>query len=166
MTRAIAVTVAVAVALVACRGEAVTPSQPIAFDHALHVGAEKIPCTDCHPGAELGVRASLPSVGRCLACHMRPQSKEPNPREQAVRDLAASRTPIRWYQVTRNSGHVYFSHRAHVTIAKMPCSDCHGDVTRWKRPPTEPSEALTSMGACIACHRKEGASTSCITCHQ
>lgn len=161
-----AAVIIVVVGLAACGGDRIAPPQPIAFNHKLHAGDQKIPCTDCHAGAERGVRASLPGIGRCLACHMRPQGDKPNPREQAVRELAASRTPVKWTQITRNPGHVYFSHRAHVTIAQMPCGDCHGDVTRWTAPPTEPSEALTSMGACIACHRKEHAPTTCDTCHQ
>lgn len=149
----------------ACSGEA-TVTQPIAFNHKIHVTDEKIPCTDCHVGAEKDVHASLPSLSRCLLCHMKPQSKEANPREQRVREMAASREPVRWTQVTRNPGHVYFSHRAHVSLAKMPCRDCHGDVASWTEPPTKPVQALKSMGACLSCHRDESASTACATCHQ
>jgi menaquinone reductase, multiheme cytochrome c subunit len=141
-------------------------TQPIEFNHKIHVTDEKIPCTDCHMGAEKQVHASLPALSRCLMCHMKPQSKVPNPREQRVRELAASREPVRWTQITRNAGHVYFSHRAHVALAKMPCSDCHGDVANWTKPPTKPVAALLSMGACLSCHRDEGASTACATCHQ
>jgi len=163
-THAVAI-VAVAVALAACDRAVPTP-QPIAFSHKIHVGDKHVPCTDCHPGAERGVRAGLPGLSRCLACHMKPQSDPPNPREQQVRELAAARTVIKWWQVTRNSGHVYFSHRAHVGIARMPCADCHGDVARWDRPPTERNEELVSMQSCLACHREQGASTDCDTCHQ
>jgi c(7)-type cytochrome triheme protein len=156
----------IAILLAACGGDPAAPEQPIAFNHAIHVGEEKIPCTDCHVGAETGTHATLPALSRCLLCHMKPQGDEPNERERVVRELASQRTPVKWIQVTRNAGHVYFSHRAHVTLAKMPCADCHGDVAAWEAPPTSPNQALRSMDACLACHRAQGASTECATCHQ
>ena len=73
---------------------------------------------------------------------------------------------VRWNPVTRNAGHVYFSHRAHVTLAHMPCRDCHGDVAAWDKPPTEPDPRLESMGACLGCHRKQGGPTTCDACHE
>lgn len=151
--------------LAACGGDP-PPVQPIAFSHKIHAGDKHIPCTDCHVGAEVAAHASLPPLSRCLVCHMKPQSKEPNPREQVVRELAGKRSPLRWIQVTRNPGHVHFSHAAHVSLVKMPCADCHGDVTQWTSPPQVPDRSLTSMSACVACHRLRGAPTDCDTCHQ
>jgi c(7)-type cytochrome triheme protein len=153
------------VVLAAC-SDRTPPVQPIAFSHKIHAGDNHTPCTDCHVGAETSAHASLPALSRCLVCHMKPQGKQPNPREQIVRELASKRTPVRWVQVTRNAGHVHFSHAAHVSIVKMPCADCHGDVTRWTRPPETPDPALMTMGACLACHRDRGAPTDCDTCHQ
>jgi c(7)-type cytochrome triheme protein len=160
--------VAVIVFVAACSGGAPV-RQPIDFSHAIHVGEQDVPCTDCHVGAETGTHATLPALSRCLLCHMKPQAREgeaPDPREHLVRELAAADEPVRWTQVTRNAGHVYFSHRAHVTLAGISCRDCHGDVATWTTPPTEPEPRLTSMQACLACHREEGAPTSCDTCHQ
>lgn len=156
---------ALAIALAACAGDASEHAQPIAFDHSLHAGKHEIPCVDCHAGAETRAHASLPALSRCLTCHMKPQGDVTNTREQRVRELASQRGPFEWTQVTRNPAHVHFSHSAHVSIARIPCRDCHGDVTRWTRPPTEPNPALTSMSACLACHRERGASTRCVTCH-
>jgi hypothetical protein len=92
----------------ACFLEEPDVEQPIPFNHRLHVVKNKIPCTDCHVGAVRGVRATLPPLTRCLLCHMKPQGKAPNPREQVVRKLAASGTPVVWRQVTKNPRHVYF----------------------------------------------------------
>lgn len=141
--------------------------QPLAFNHQIHVAKHKTPCTDCHVGAERSDHARLPALSRCLLCHMKPQpkGKTPSTRERQVRRLAAEGAKLRWNRVTRNEGHVYFSHRVHVSLAKMSCARCHGDVASWKAPPTEPNPALTSMATCIACHRREKASTRCSTCH-
>lgn len=139
--------------------------QPIAFSHAVHVGKKEIACTECHAGAETGARASLPSFDTCLRCHMKPQGDQPNPKEQDVRRLFAEKKRIRWIQVNRNPGHVYFSHRAHVSIARMPCKQCHGDVSLWKEPPAFPEPSLNDMETCMDCHRRNGASNGCRVCH-
>jgi hypothetical protein len=159
-----------AFALAACGTDPAPIRQPIEFSHKIHVGEQEVPCTDCHVDAERGVHATLPALSQCLLCHMKPQvsepGAEPDPREHLVRELAASGAPARWIQITRNPGHVYFSHRAHVSLADMPCSDCHGDVSTWDVPPTRPNPRLLSMGACLTCHREQDAPTTCDTCHQ
>lgn len=83
-----------------------------------------------------------------------------------MRVAAAAGGPFRWIQVTRNPGHVYFSHAAHVSVAEIACETCHGDVSQWREPPREPVAKLTSMSECMSCHRERGASNSCETCHQ
>jgi len=148
------------------------PDQPIAFNHALHLALDlegkRLRCVDCHAGAERAEHAGLPALRDCLRCHMRPQlgtSGLPNAREARVRALAVV-GPVQWIQITRNPGHVYASHRAHVGIAKIACEECHGDVTAWTSPPTEPIQKLRRMDACLSCHRERGASTYCGTCHR
>ena len=142
------------------------PEQPLAFNHELHAGKKAIACTTCHGGAEGRARAGLPAFATCLSCHMQPQGDPPSRAEAEVRRLAALPVPPRWIQVTRNPGHVYFSHRAHVTLAQMSCAACHGDVTQWRAPPREPEERLQRMAACQACHRREEARLGCATCHR
>lgn len=143
-------------------------AQPIAFSHAKHAGdgekSPKLACVECHQGVEKSAYASIPSLDRCLQCHMKPQSDEPA--ERAVREAAARGGPFAFKQVTRNAGHVYFSHRAHTVGAKLACAQCHGDVTKWTAPPAHPEPRLLSMDACIDCHRNNGGSTSCLTCHR
>ena len=154
--------------LAACSAPTRMPDQPIAFDHGLHlrldVDGRALGCTDCHAGAERAEHAGLPSLRDCLRCHVRPQGQG-NPREARVRELAAS-PQFRWVQVTRNPGHVYAPHRAHVGIAKLPCTECHGDVAAWRTPPTEPNARLRHMSECISCHRNHDAPTTCGTCHR
>lgn len=155
-----------------CRAQTQAPEQPISFDHALHLALDldgrHLACTDCHAGAERAEHAGLPALRECLRCHVRPQlgdRQAPNPREARVRELATA-GPFRWTQVTRNPGHVYAPHRAHVGIAKLTCTECHGDVASWRAPPTQPTERLTRMSACISCHRQRNAPTTCGTCHR
>jgi cytochrome c7-like protein len=167
MTRAL-----VLVAIAACSGAPRIPEQPIAFDHALHLRLDldghRLRCTDCHAGAERAEHAGLPAIRDCLRCHVRPQLGErgiANPREAQVRELATT-GGVHWIQVTRNPGHVYAPHRAHVGIAKLACTECHGDVATWTAPPTEPIDQLRRMSACISCHRDHDAPTTCGTCHR
>lgn len=141
------------------------PAQPIAFNHALHVtGKPNLACRDCHPGAEREVHAGLPALERCLLCHMKPQSK--SEREHVVREVAVKGGDFHWNAVTRNAGHVRFSHRAHVSLVHMQCETCHGDVSAWTAPPLHPDARLLSMDACLGCHRERGASTDCRVCHK
>ena len=164
--------IAAIVIAAACRPAARIPDQPIAFNHAIHLTLDldgrKLRCIDCHAGAERREHAGLPALRDCPRCHIRPQLGErgvPNDREARVRQLAAA-GPVRWVQVTRNPGHVYASHRAHVGIAKLTCEECHGDVSTWTVPPAEPTDRLLRMTECIACHRTHGASTWCGACHR
>lgn len=150
-----------------CLTKSAPIEQPLEFNHALHVGKAKIPCTDCHAGAEKAAHAGLPAISQCLLCHMKPQGdkKEPSEKEMEVRRLAAEGSQLRWTQVTRNDAHVYFSHRAHVSIAQLTCEACHGDVGAWETPPAQRNAKLTDMQVCLDCHRKQDAGTGCRVCH-
>jgi hypothetical protein len=156
-------------AFAAARPKPPAVAQPIAFNHHKHTVKDNerspvLACTECHAGAEKSAIAGLPSVDRCLACHMKEQSDREE--ERAVRALAGKGGPLAFQQVTRNAGHVYFSHRAHVVLGELQCSQCHGDVTSWSAPPERADPRLTSMDACVDCHRTHGASTGCSTCHK
>jgi hypothetical protein len=156
-----------AVAFAARRPAAAPIVQPIAFSHTRHLVGEKSPklaCTECHTGAERQAVAGLPSLDRCLQCHMKPQSDRKE--ERAVREAAARGGPFAWTQVTRNPGHVYFSHAAHTTGAHIACAGCHGDVVGWTAPPSSPDLRLENMSLCVDCHREHAAPTSCRTCHR
>ncbi|HUH04447.1 MAG TPA: cytochrome c3 family protein [Kofleriaceae bacterium] len=152
------------IALAACSGS--TPEQPMPFNHAVHVARQGVDCTTCHPGATTAAQAGLPAIAVCLSCHMRPQGDPPSVAEARVRAIAAAGGPFRWTQVTRNAGHVYFSHRAHTVFAEMSCESCHGAVQEWIEPPSAPNPALVDMDACMSCHRERGVSNECKTCHR
>jgi hypothetical protein len=156
---------ALAVGLCGCSG-ATAPEQPLAFNHNLHAGKEKIPCRRCHPGSTRARFAGLPPFTLCLGCHIKPLGDEPSAEEAKVRELAVMKPPPKWIQVTRNESHVYFSHRVHAGILRLRCSKCHGDVKKWKTPPRTANEKLLHMNKCMSCHREHGASNECAVCHR
>lgn len=138
--------------------------QPIRFSHSAHVKKEEIECTECHGGARTEAHAGFPDIRECADCHRDPQGHDPD--EPKVREYAKKGIQIPWVQVNRNVGHVYFSHRAHVTFAKMKCVECHGRMEDLDRPPRHPKPALHSMDACIECHEARHATLECANCHR
>lgn len=138
--------------------------QPIAFNHAVHVEGEEMGCVDCHD-AHQSARAGIADIRSCNECHKDPQGDPPSAEEEKVREYAKAKKQIPWVQVNKNAGHVYFSHRAHVTFARMTCEECHGDVGSMTEPVTVPTPDLHSMAACIKCHESRGATTDCLACH-
>ncbi len=136
--------------------------QPIAFNHAKHVESG-VSCTDCHRGAATEEHATVPDISVCMGCHEAPLTKSPE--EARLRAYAAAGAEIPWRPVTHVAAHVYFSHRRHVTLAKLDCATCHGAMQKLTAPPRAPFRALT-MDFCIQCHQRNQARTDCNDCHR
>jgi c(7)-type cytochrome triheme protein len=139
-------------------------AQPLAINHALHIAKEKMECTECHREAKTSIYAGLPDIKECYQCHKEPLGEHPD--EPKVREFAKKKQQLPFVQVNRNVGHVYFSHRVHVTLAEMQCQDCHGDLTIIEGPVSLANPSLHSMGACMSCHQEKGASLECVACHK
>ena len=137
--------------------------QPIAFDHAVH-SQQGMACVDCHRQAEQGVHATFPPLKACMLCHVEPQGEHPD--EPLVRDYADRGDAIPWIQVNRLPGHVFFSHRAHVTRAGMDCAECHGDMSVVSAPVGLPQIEHLDMASCVQCHEQRSARSDCIDCHK
>jgi len=118
--------------------------QPIAFPHVKHQG---VACAVCHRGVTTAARAGIPSAAFCAKCH-----------SALPRDIA-------WVQVTRLPSHVNFSHRRHVTLARLDCASCHGEM-RERRTPMGAAPIQLTMTTCLSCHRQEGAAEDCAACHR
>ena len=129
--------------------------QPIAFPHAKHQG---VACTVCHRGAATAAHAGIPNAALCAKCH----STIPG---RAEASAAQRDQPIAWVQVTHVPDHVMFSHRRHVTIAKLDCESCHGRM-RERTTPLGVAPVRLEMKTCLSCHRREGASEDCAACHR
>jgi len=124
--------------------------QPVEFPHKTHI-AQNIPCTGCHQGAEKDLVAGRPPTALCLACHASSDSK--NPEIEKLKAFGDNGQEIPWRRVWRLPPHVFFSHRVHITVAKLACQSCHGPMETLDRPPPRPLKTLT-MDECIACHLK------------
>ena len=136
--------------------------QPIAFNHSKHL-ASGMSCTDCHVGAQTQVHATVPGLATCLTCHE--AGLTDSAEEKKLRAFGAAKQELAWTPLTRVPSHVYFSHRRHVTLAKLECATCHGAMEKLTAPPQRLFRPLT-MDNCIECHRKSGARTDCNDCHR
>jgi hypothetical protein len=157
---AVVVVIAVGVVLAVTRNAV---SQPIEFNHRLHIEDVGSECVDCHIYAVDGVRATIPNVDICAECHE--EALGESAEEAKVVDHIAQGVPIPWRKIYRVPDHVYFSHRRHSGIAGIECKTCHGDVEQRVRPFTR-AAVRTSMGRCMGCHDKEGVSNDCVACHR
>ncbi len=136
--------------------------QPIAFNHKKHV-QNHVPCAVCHPLYKKYARAGIPGVRICVRCHEDVIYR--NKEKDKIQKYYTSNQEIPWQRVYRVKPHVYFSHRRHVAIAKLACSECHGKVQQLEKPIT--AQALKiKMKNCLNCHEKQNASVDCVDCHR
>jgi Cytochrome c7 and related cytochrome c len=140
-----------------------TYTQPIAYNHKKHIEDAGLGCFDCHTRVQAHPKASIPNIEICQNCHDEPMtdSKE----EAKVVDYIKKHQPIPWVQVHRVPDYAYFSHARHVSLGKIACQDCHGDVNHRTLPFTRPQVPIT-MEFCTGCHAKKGVTTDCASCHR
>jgi hypothetical protein len=150
------------------------PVQPIPFSHKHHAGLYQIDCYYCHSGTERSPAAGVPPVGLCMGCHAQfPPTYDEFEGIRILKEHWERGEPIEWVQIYRLPEHVQFRHNRHVAAA-VSCQRCHGPIEAmdkvyltpdtiwwpWLLPSSKPE-----MGWCIDCHRREGASQDCYTCH-
>jgi mono/diheme cytochrome c family protein len=128
------------------------PDQPIRFSHRVHAGENKIACTYCHTGVQESRYASIPPATVCLNCHgvIRKGTNTGDAEIDKIHEAVTSKTPIQWVKVYKLPDHVFFSHAQHVTVAKLACKTCHGEVEKMGR---VQQVVDLSMGWCVNCHR-------------
>lgn len=59
--------------------------------------------------------------------------------------------PIEWKRIHNLPDHVYFNHSQHVSVGKVACQTCHGDIEKME---VVKQASPLSMGWCINCHRQ------------
>ncbi len=154
--------------------EAPGPLQPIPFSHKHHAGTYQIDCLYCHSGSDVSASAGVPSVELCMGCHAQfPSSYDEFEGIRVLKQHWKDGQPIEWEQIHRSPEHVQFRHNRHLA-AGIDCQRCHGPVEELDKlyltedtvwwPWLLPAAKL-EMGWCIQCHRDNGASQDCLTCH-
>lgn len=132
-----------------------TPTQPIAYSHALHAGTLQIECQYCHTGVEIGKSANIPSTNICMNCHtivQNVQGKEGvSPEIQKIYDAVDNNQPIEWVRVHNLPDLAYFNHSQHVVVGEVECQTCHGPIQEME---VVGQHSALTMGWCIDCHRQ------------
>lgn len=143
-----------------CAAEA---RQPIAYSHAVHVRKLELACELCHAAPAGDGEMALPPLATCAGCHQEPNGA--SAAERLVVEAVRADREIPWVRLHELPRHVYFTHRRHLSVARIACERCHGDMGSQARPPPHPLVTLT-MDTCIDCHREQGASRDCDACHR
>jgi hypothetical protein len=144
-----------------CRNAAaVGAAQPIAFNHKIHAGDNKIECLYCHSGARRSPVSGIPSVQLCMGCHKLVAASKPE--IVRLRGYWDKKLPIRWTKVVWEPDYVFFNHSPHVARG-FRCQECHGPVETMIEVRLDHT---LNMDRCVACHRRERASIDCYTCHR
>lgn len=136
--------------------------QPIAFNHAKHLG-KGVECFGCHATVKESAVAGKPKLETCMLCHE--TALGTTAAEETVRQYAARKEEIPWRRLYRLPEHIFFPHQAHVVGAEIECKVCHGAIGESSAPPGKALVTFT-MDDCVACHRKKGATVDCVACHR
>lgn len=150
--------------------------QPVRFSHLKHGEEASLTCQDCHSFRVDGSFAGLPNLSKCLECH---EAAIGTSRAEAdfiklAEKLKKEKKNIPWLIYSRQPDNVFFSHAAHVKMAKMECLACHKSVgsKTEKNPPyrykwiSGYAPEVMSMETCETCHEKQGKSNACFVCHK
>jgi mono/diheme cytochrome c family protein len=135
------------------RSKNYAPDQPIKFSHKVHAGANKIDCKYCHSTAEFSKSAGIPAMELCMNCHVLVREGTRSGKFEIAKVVEANETkkPVTWIRLHNLPDHVFFSHAQHVSIAKVDCQKCHGEVQEMD---IMRQNSDLSMGWCINCHRQ------------
>lgn len=141
------------------RKSQIGPEQPIPFSHRVHATEKQISCFMCHNHAMDSARSGVPPLETCMLCHHR--IIVTYPQIQDLRRHYFQNVPVVWNKVTDLPEFCYFDHSVHIH-RKIDCSHCHGNVAMMDRVVGQKFK----MGFCIQCHRDNGATHDCFTCHR
>ncbi len=135
--------------------------QPISFNHKKHQD-QGVECITCHPFFNEQTFSGMPGLHTCLECHGEPVTQSPE--EEKIRQFQKKKQEIPWRRIYEEADHVFFSHRRHVVLGKIPCQTCHGNIAQSERPPAKPWVKMT-MKWCMDCHTKNKVTNDCLACH-
>jgi len=102
-------------------------TQPVDFNHALHMELVDDECQSCHFFREDGTYSGAPKLAQCVDCHEDVNGEDPE-EEKFVTQYVALDREVPWLVYSRQPDCVFFSHAAHVIKGKMDCVTCHGHI--------------------------------------
>ncbi|MDY0274323.1 MAG: menaquinone reductase multiheme cytochrome c subunit QrcA [Desulfomicrobium sp.] len=144
-------------------------TQPIRFDHIVHVEDQGMECEDCHAFRDDGSFTGLPTNANCVDCHEDVQGDDPD-EALFVAEYVEKEREVEWLVYQKQPDNAYFSHIAHKDIE---CINCHPDVANMSTPPVYFENRLTGyskdtmkMWQCERCHAQRGTSNACFVCHK
>tara|TARA_B110000438_G_scaffold244008_1_gene244286 strand:+ start:1092 stop:1757 length:666 start_codon:yes stop_codon:yes gene_type:complete len=129
-----------------------TPTQPVAYNHYLHVEQLGLDCRYCHTHVDESGHANVPDAGTCMNCHSNVRSPVINPDSPKIAPIRASfegGDPVEWVRIHSVPDYVYFNHAVHVNRG-VSCVECHGNVNEAV---VVGHEKSLSMAFCLDCHR-------------
>ena len=129
------------------------PDQPIKFSHKIHGKENKIDCLFCHNSPEFSRESGIPTTNICMICHNKIKTGVMTGQFEInkIRKSFENKKPIEWVKVHNLPDHVFFSHAQHVSVGKIECRTCHGDIEEMH---ITRQYATLSMGWCVKCHRE------------
>ena len=145
------------------RAKGYRPEQPVKFSHIVHVQKNKMDCQYCHWNVAKSSYAAIPDVETCMGCHNLVAGQEADAKAEIakLKDYYQKGEAIPWQKVHVMPDHVKFNHKRHVK-AGVSCQSCHGQIPEM---PVVERVSSMKMGWCISCHREQGTSIDCATCH-
>lgn len=155
------------------------PTQPILFSHKVHAGDNQIPCEYCHSYVSISAKPGIPSVQKCMGCHLQIAGKDELYKDGDVsinfyteisklKEYWDKKTPIPWERVHYVAEHARFKHKPHIKRG-IECATCHGQVENMH---VVKRVNKLEMGWCIGCHEQNARDQQeltrlkdCLTCH-
>ncbi len=128
--------------------------QPFDFNHALHMGEVDNGCESCHFFREDGTYSGVPKLAQCVACHEDVQG-DTQDETIFVEKYVSKKREVPWRVYSRQPDCVFFSHAAHVKMAKMDCVTCHGHIGESTSLPVYEENRLTGYSRDIEGHHLE-----------
>lgn len=101
--------------------------QPIDFSHAAHNELVDDGCESCHFFRDDGTYAGVPKLEQCVDCHEEVQG-ETEHEQIFVEEYVSKNREVPWLIYSKQPDCVFFSHAAHVKMAKIDCVTCHGHI--------------------------------------
>jgi mono/diheme cytochrome c family protein len=136
----------------------------IPFTHRPHIEKGGMSCLFCHAQARRGPSADLPPLQLCAGCHRWLTVQTAS--TKAVVAAYDSGAQVSWPRVYKEPDFVFFTHQVHVELAKLECSNCHGNVAAMG---LAREVSQLNMKFCIDCHKKQTDLSflmNCEICHK